>query len=511
MMNETNSSNGKRGANDDYNMLTLKDDILSRGCGSHIFQYLSLKECLQFTCVSRSCFKATLPTLCRRRQEQFLCHYESFESYGGYGAKGGNVRLAPATGKASGKIPNNSIKDSRVTAGESQENNEENIYCHPKVQEDMWRLIPTVKERLEGVYRAVPTSHPLKNRLRALVVDLQGDDGTISENDETFTSLLFDLRKITHAHKLHATLLAACTINLEPEPFTRSIYLTATNNVGNGAGDGQSLTVSLDQYIGDVLLSSCLMSHSADLSGIVEGGTSLNTWLESLLQENSGRNARSSYKSYVYMHGCFLRIMPKTMEGASAVGLAPPVAGIVMQRSFGGGNPLLLQFKCFVEDSLTFRNSRGLAVGRFCLECIFSEFGPLGPAFRGRDRITTTRIADGDFGYMVAGHGYFDVVVGLSEAFSNPGSDPRDFVLDESRLGQSLLRLYSQTRVNRPVTVSAYILIFWNVLYMFFRIGSKTNYLFFRCQLYFRFYHLSSPYDQSKFSMIFDCTMNQHA
>jgi hypothetical protein len=135
--------------------------------------------------------------------------------------------------------------------------------------------------------------------------------------------------------------------------------------------------------------------------------------------------------------------MPKTIESIYSYGMAPPLAGMVDQSDYGYDSPVMVPFHCFAEDleaceSLNFKAAL-LGLERFCLECTFSDFGPLGPAFRGRDRVTTTQISRNDLWFLLS----IDSVL------------PANPILDKSHLGQRLLQFHVECRRNRPVTVSA--------------------------------------------------------
>jgi hypothetical protein len=99
-----------------------------------------------------------------------------------------------------------------------------------------------------------------------------------------FEQLLDCLRAVTKAHRLHAQLLNGCTVRLNPAESPLSLDTTANvDHPRNG-----TFTTILAQYLGDVFLSSCLMTHSNGLTNIVEGGPSLHQWVNHIKAMGAG-------------------------------------------------------------------------------------------------------------------------------------------------------------------------------------------------------------------------------
>jgi hypothetical protein len=148
----------------------------------------------------------------------------------------------------------------------------------------------------------------MNETLRRLVVDLQEEDeravvAAVNRKKDD----LKKLQEVTRAHRLHASILKQCTIHVDSDLFNNQSIFTTADNPNNPL----RLAVSLVQYVGDVLLASCLMAHSDGLTGIVEGGPCLEQWVNQLCHIEP-RNAiiketKSWYKLFVYLHAAVLR------------------------------------------------------------------------------------------------------------------------------------------------------------------------------------------------------------
>lgn len=263
---------------------------------------------------------------------------------------------------------------------------------HAKNGEEDGTLLPTVRDRVESLCRALPRStHPSSAMAQDLLDEINRDDdddiGQVNNNNnnsQTFQDALDVNRNLVRAHRLHANLLSQA-IYADPD-----------------TPDPNRLTVTLEQYMSDVLCAFYLMGHS--VAGIAEGGPTEAEWMDAILSEipwvdtdsdrsedgyrseDSNRSEIASvttcYRAWIFLHSTLLRLAPFTQEQQVRLGL---VAALPFGSTFDTG--LLEPYRPFcghefakrwldVKDRL---NQRWVA-----MRITLNDFGRLGPTFRGR-------------------------------------------------------------------------------------------------------------------------------
>jgi hypothetical protein len=354
-------------------------DRLLPDCKDHISRFLTLKECLSYGAVSRSSLQEILQNLRERRNAQFLRRYC-------YQIEQPSL-LKPVS---------NSEHCSQGTQVD---------FSSKLIDKDHWHTIPSIFERTTSLYHAMPVSHPSNDYIRELISDLK--DQTFLQNQSLTTQqadfplTLKQLKRCTKAHRLHATILALCTIKSNPIPCSR---YSAVNS--NAAPVGPtSLSVSLDQYIGDVVCAYYLMGHA--IAGIIEGSASHSTWTKhilSLLHQEEPHHALSWYKFWIYLHSTLLRSFPfKPAQMKTLLGSTCGIQGITIPECIDYVHP----HYCYVgmEPQGVYETTKLvrtllLQLGndfaeppaptlRVAHQTTMNHFGPLGPAYRGRDEIRT--------------------------------------------------------------------------------------------------------------------------
>jgi len=247
-------------------------------------------------------------------------------------------------------------------------------------QTSIWYALPSVLERIESLYRAIPGTHPFNDDLRNLVLDLKKKEEGRTQNITTTTTgkndtLLERFSTITYSHRLHASLLSRCTVNLNPDPY---VYNQKETRNANAGSDDKPFTVTLERYMGDVLTASCLVGHTyhygntINHSGktangdsaygmnydredygskarvVVEGGYSLDQWLyhlNSLITNVCDSSTASTvkisstmgwYQYYVFLHSAVLRISPFTIQQAEQLSCVP-MSGLLEPRGLFNG------------------------------------------------------------------------------------------------------------------------------------------------------------------------------
>jgi hypothetical protein len=342
---------------------------LSTDARNHLLSYLSLRDCLRYSQVSKAGLMEALCHLKQRRTEQF-CERKAY-------------KLWPNPCKLV------SVKDlpPHVVVPQGTE-----ILVKPD-NLDAWSFLHSVTERVEGLYRALPFSHPSKDMVKQLLQDLRRPSIPDIERNLSFVQCMDHLKALMNAHMLHETILARATIQCEPERVERGWAMTAH------AANDDTLTVTLDQYLGDVLIACYLMGHS--ITGLVEGPSNLEKWIKDILQTEI--HPLGGYRQWVFLHSTFLRNLAMTREGLTLYKMFPLCGWIRDQREFpllwteSGRNYQNLMIQpppCFLAE----RDNEDRAISAIIAQnhsqywehqSIINQFGPLGPAFRGRDRIRT--------------------------------------------------------------------------------------------------------------------------
>lgn len=226
---------------------------------------------------------------------------------------------------------------------------------HPEIE---WIMIPSVYDRVCELYKHIPSGHPMVNTICHLKEDLSQNvslDG-IAQALISFPDLVHLYQRLLSAQKMHSAVLH---------------YVMHSNPME------KNTAVNLDQYIGDVLCVAYLINQSS--LGLVEGGPSNRTLLRDTRQPST---QKSCYLSWVYLHSSILRVKSFTTAQRHRLGI-PEFSGLSE----------MVPNDHYINDA--FLSSE--------MTLIFREFGPLGPAFRGRDIVRMHEIpAQRLFAFMIS-------------------------------------------------------------------------------------------------------------
>ena len=461
----------------------------------------------------------------------------------------------------------------------SDNNNSSN---NNKKKSGQWNLLPSVFERIEHLHRSIPSSHALNGEVRCLKVDLErvrrevkteinnninnnkikndsnndNDDDNVNasqkkESDsetvavgnssssssnhkkKTIQELLDMLKDATRAHQLHSSLLRRCTVGLDPQPSSLTLYNHYNHQTTPGAVSHRrnDLTVLLDEYMGDVVACYYLSAHS--LAGIVEGGPTITEWVGNQLapmvertsEKYKKRNSKPYdwYKLWVFLHSNLLRNIPLTLEQAEQRVRLGPLAGIMFEtiqvrndltlrqvdnidghnqdnmqqnrnatgieanrgaRLDGANSPPTRKVThwfrpplCFstgiVDQAQIVHNNASPAVDYInqifgsnmrdpvnvgMHQTTMNHFGPLGPAFRGRDNVTTQTMSPYTLIGLLANHSrllLMDPYFGLNSNQRSGDNVSRfgRFLSDNDALLKWLTDLRHESSRVRPMTV----------------------------------------------------------
>jgi hypothetical protein len=378
-------------------------NLLSPDCRSRVFRFLTLFDCLRFAETSRTSLKHVIREVDRRRRDQFLVRpCEELTASGdtilNLSTSIRQSELPPGDALVAHNNDNGNVNDKACDDKTKHDNgSSDHPFLHRAVGHDSddlyerlqdreirrsWYVLPSVKERIEGLYRTIPSTHPFNDELRDLVLDLryyktiEDSNGRMENSNEQNHNLLKRLSAVTYAHRLHASLLSQCTVNLSPDPYNRhNLNNNRTSNDGNG--DNESFTVTLERYMGDVLSARCLIGHSYYFGSrtrssnnsdgddsvhmtdsnddgnnsknevVVEGGPSFDQWIDRLVSfkkissnptsintdnesyiedNNKGDEIPSTkdwYQYWVFFHSALLRISPFSVQQAQQLKLDP--------------------------------------------------------------------------------------------------------------------------------------------------------------------------------------------
>jgi hypothetical protein len=211
-----------------------------------------------------------------------------------------------------------------------------------------WIPIPTVEERVDQLFKCLCSSHPQFSHVSELRLDLRVNfEAQLTLVCKQTKKLVFEdifmlLRRLTRSPRLHSEIL---------------VHAIHSNPLDKESEDSNLLS----HYIGDVLSVTYLMSQSH--LRIVEGGPTNATFLKNLRRLPKGD---SCYRSWVYMHSSILLCKSFSDEQRKRLG-TPEFSGLSE----------MIPTDLYIND--LFLSS--------VLTLVFNEFGPLGPAFRGRDLV----------------------------------------------------------------------------------------------------------------------------
>jgi hypothetical protein len=159
-----------------------------------------------------------------------------------------------------------------------------------------------------------------------------------------------------------------------------------------------------------------------------------------------GVGVKNLYHMFVYLFSGILRTYPIQLEHMWELGLVPNGATM----DFSGGERYVVPFAFsqslmdseFVDFCTTRMRGDGADAGEWRMTASYSHFGPLGPTFRGRDRMThtSTLMSIGQVLRMISFEG------------GSCRSPPDSFVTIKSEI-DTLVEMASQCRQNRPMTV----------------------------------------------------------
>ena len=254
--------------------------------------------------------------------------------------------------------------------------------------------MPSALERLKCLRQSLHLDHTLRDSVHELIVEIESQTPTrsnlvaavvtmhdVRRNDSKigsdFQSIWDAHKKLMKGHKLHGALLRRV---LDNESMMEK-------NSHHGK-------VPLHQYIGDLLIVYFCMGHSS--SSVIEG-ISETEWVDGLLEkidnfeDDQGKNCSIStndwYQFFLCVHSTLLRTFPMTGFQMIQTGIATEA----MVKTMNGGKdddsvPLTqpIQFRGVLKLHLMIKIS---CIENCDLTSTIYEFGPLGPAFRGRDDV----------------------------------------------------------------------------------------------------------------------------
>mmetsp|Transcript_6737 Transcript_6737/g.7615 ORF Transcript_6737/g.7615 Transcript_6737/m.7615 type:complete len:450 (-) Transcript_6737:796-2145(-) len=285
-------------------------------------------------------------------------------------------------------------------------------------------ILPSILERLQSLYRIIPLAHRLNWHIHELILSIEKthelnslDSFQKDMKDIQFDDLFETFQNMLKVHKLHANLLQS-TIYFDPLLPSRNTNIidnqtTRRPNWYSLYDDNNAMDIHLDQYLGDVLIAHICMGNT--VSGLVEG-TSETKWLDHCLNQVSKKNidticVSTLYQSWIFLHSTMLRNSLLSREEMDRFSISEK--GILLSSSLRRESSTSTEEEGIVSTSLTssftdhlidnmikppiaFHGNLTKTIHEMCektrfessLTISFRDFGPLGPAFRGRDSLT---------------------------------------------------------------------------------------------------------------------------
>ena len=222
-----------------------------------------------------------------------------------------------------------------------------------------WIKVPSVQDRVSELRTRIPSGHPMRGVISCMSEDLIRDISLDGVNVAGMSSAdVFALyQQLLRVQKMHATILH---------------YVMHSNPMEKES------VVDLDRYVGDVLCVAYLINQST--LDLVDGELSDGAIFRDAHPPTS---QKPCYLSWVYLHSSILRVKAFTAAQRHRLGIP----------EFSGLSETIVPNDKYVNES--FLSSE--------MTLVFREFGPLGPAFRGRDIVRLREIpARGLFAYMIS-------------------------------------------------------------------------------------------------------------
>jgi hypothetical protein len=351
----------------------------------------------------------------------------------------------------------------RVLLYGTTDDDDTSILSDSLANKDRWHVLPSVAEQVQSLSRALPSSHPLEEELRELVLDLQQEVILIIDNDEDVSK---QLKRLTKAHRLHASLLSRCTLNCRPIRCDPGFLTTRTTTpCSDDDPDPTTLTVTLEHYLGDILAAYYLLGHS--ISRIVQGGPTHRQWsqqITSQLQQQS-TDANVWYQIWIYFQSTLLRSFPLTPDQCTALKVLPcGIRGRTVPQNvdyihphypyIGTGTLVVEETTDVVQAFLQHTSVEDIP--RLVHRTTLHHFGPLG-AYRGRDRVRSITMDPGSVVHRLHHPSFcipptwFLLEQGRHEILDNPAFDA--WFVGQDGVLQWMLELQEECGRSRPMTV----------------------------------------------------------
>jgi hypothetical protein len=408
--------------------ITVDDDVsasfshrtaagLPLDCWNVILSFLNMKDCLMFGCASKITLRDVQEDL-QRRQKRMI---QSFAYYDGCGDEKGHCQGDDE--EDDDQSMETAVKEWKLVGpvNLSDRDTKKRQTQHGKIL----HLFPTVRDQVEVLFRNISLSHPLAGSVRDLRNELLDPSRSSSlgvdramrdeEDDNAFFVALSSMIKLTRSHRMHAYILKRA---MESSPThwergysgARSHYRQPSNS--SNVGGGNILTVTLERYLGDVLIVYCLMGHVA--AGIVDSPISETDWMNSVLQDlqRQGRQqqpqqglsiaacnsfrlvttpATTLYRAWILLHSTLLRTAAFTGDQQMLLNIAT----IVQDKANGNDITTATTSSALLRPHKPFAGCRKFKYIQLLrtmdslepIRITFNDFGRLGPTFRGRDLI----------------------------------------------------------------------------------------------------------------------------
>ena len=224
-------------------------------------------------------------------------------------------------------------------------------------------MIPSLYDRICQLCKHFPSGHPMAKTVCQLKEDLEQDirldGGTVTHVGLSFSNLFSLYHRLLSAPRLYATIWHHVMMHSNPPKAEDHDDLT---------------TVNLDRYVGDVLCVAHLVfdvyrstsSHDGPANRSLGDGGTIDYYCNKTVDIPQQR----CYLFWVFLHGSILRAKSFSAAQRDRLGISEFLAAPAAATSKSLFESIHHVDDRFLDSEMTL---------------VFREFGPLGPAFRGRD------------------------------------------------------------------------------------------------------------------------------
>ena len=321
------------------------------------------------------------------------------------------------------------------------------------------------KNRISCLFFSLPREHPSRDTVHKLYSDLNDSNGfkkmeIRNKSKLDLQTTLNLISKALNSHKLHCLLLTNIV--------AKGILRQKKNSIMSACMD---MAASLDTYVGDVMIAAMLIPNLENVEGGIicddESFHRIKTetdWIRYILQciKMHPMSAQNWYLAWVLIHSSIIRMLPTTPSQRQNLGMkfnSYPNSSLTNIVKENMKDPCTFSALTYQSPRVRSELLRIMKLLRdihgSCSPCFnIRDFGPLGPSFRGRDRLRFIHVHVG-----VACTVLINLIYYFNDLCRDHNEQNHSISSDyQMRLHMDLEWLYDvhkQTFQSRPMNVSA--------------------------------------------------------